>query len=205
MALLAEEATYDGNMMVPLFEHGAAGDEARPPLVEIGAVLAAVGVDVFLRDAIDDRANSGPDTCARTHGTWLVRGVDDKIGEIAAVTAGNIFERFKFYVLDARAGSFNAVTGVSDDHFALANQSRDDGTDGIVAALTGAPSLGNGKFHELLSGFVGVRDHADRVYLLLRILDWPHLIIAPRGREAAQCKTSRAGSSRVANSAGRGA
>lgn len=172
MALSAEEASDYRDMVVSLFEDHAARNEAGSPFVEIGAVLAAVGVDIFLGDTVDDRANSGPHTRTGTHGARLVCGIEDKIGEVAAVTAGNVFESFKLYVLDARARRFYAISGVGDDHFALANQPCDDRADGIIATLTGAPSLGNSKLHELFSWFVGVRDHADRVYRLLQVFDW---------------------------------
>ena len=172
MALSAKEASDYRDMVVSLIEDHAARNEAGSPFVEIGAVLAPISVDVFLRDTVDDRADSGPDAGAGTHGARLVRGIEDKIGEVTAVTAGNVFESFKLYVLDARARRFYAISGIGDDHFALANQACDDRADGIIATLTGAPSLGNGKLHELFSWFVGVRDHADRVYRLLQIFGW---------------------------------
>ena|SRR3974390_2714250 len=103
MAFFAEEATNYGDMVVPLFEDRTAGNEACPPLVEIGAVLAAIGIDVFLRDTVDDRADPGPDASASTHGTWFVRRIKHEIGKVAAVTAGNIFQCFKFDVFDAGA------------------------------------------------------------------------------------------------------
>ena len=150
--------------MVALFENMAAGDEAGSPFVEIRSVLTAVGVDIFLRNAIDHSANSGPNSGSGAHRARLVRGIENKIGEITAITAGYVFERFEFYVLDAGARSLYAVTGIGNDNFALAHKSSDDGADRIVATVASAFGFRDGQFHEFFSRFVRERDHGNRVY-----------------------------------------
>jgi len=58
-------------------------------------------------------------------------------------------------VLDAGAGSFDAIAGVGDDYFAMAGQARDYRADGIVAAIAGALGFVDGELHEFFFGLVG--------------------------------------------------
>ena len=69
-------------------------------------------------------------------------------------------------MFDAGAGSFHAIAGVRDDHFAAAGEARDHRADGIVAAVTCAFCFGDGQLHELLSRFVRLKDHVDRLHLI---------------------------------------
>jgi hypothetical protein len=151
-------------MVFTLPENMAAGDEASSPFVKIRSVLTTVGIDIFLRNALDHSANSGPNSGSGAHRARLVRRIENKIGEITAVTAGYILERFEFYVLDAGARSFYAVTGIGNDNFALAHKSSDDGADWIVATFTSAFGFRDGQFHEFFSRLVRGRDHVARVY-----------------------------------------
>jgi hypothetical protein len=164
MALFSEETTDDGNVMVALLEDVATRDEAGAPFVKIRSMLAAVGVDVLLRNAKDNRSNFGPYTGAGTHGTGLVCGIEDEVGEVTAIAAGYVFEGFQFHMLDARSRSFHAITGIGDDDFAFTDEAGDDGTDGIVSAIPGAFGLGDGKLHEFLSRLIGSGNHRARVY-----------------------------------------
>ena len=87
--------------MIALLEHKPAGNQTSSPLVVFRTALAAVSSNVFLGDAVDDRANSGPHAGARAHGTGFVRGVEHEAGQVPAVAAGDVLERFQLYVLDA--------------------------------------------------------------------------------------------------------
>src|SRR5579862_4648716 len=86
LAFLAQESADDGDAVIPFFENEAAGDEASAPLINFVAVLAAVGVDVFLRNSIDDGSDFGPDAGAGAHGAGFVSGIEDEVGQVAAVT-----------------------------------------------------------------------------------------------------------------------
>jgi len=55
---LSEKTAGDGDVVIALLEDEPAGDEASSPLVVFRAALAAIGGNVFLGDAVDDRANS---------------------------------------------------------------------------------------------------------------------------------------------------
>lgn len=120
MAIFTKKTADHGDVVIAFFEDVAAGDEAGAPLIEIVAVCATVGVDVFLRNSEDDGADFGPHAGTGAHGAGFVGGIEDEFGEIAAVAAGNVFERFEFDVLYAGAGSFDAIAGIGDDDFALA-------------------------------------------------------------------------------------
>ena len=50
--MVAEKAAGHGNAVVAAFEDEFAGDQAGAPLVFFVAVLAAVRVNIFLRDAV---------------------------------------------------------------------------------------------------------------------------------------------------------
>jgi len=73
LAFVAKKSADDGDVVIALFEHEPAGDQARSPFINFVAVLAAVSVNVFLGDAIDDGANLGPHAGTGTHGAGLVR------------------------------------------------------------------------------------------------------------------------------------
>ena len=103
VAILAEKPTDDGNGKMATFEDIAAGDETCAPFVEIGAMFAAIGLDVFLKNAKDNGANFGRDAGAGTHRARLVSRVENKIREVTTVAAGNVFEGFEFDMLDAGA------------------------------------------------------------------------------------------------------
>jgi len=87
--------------VIALLEDIPARDQTSSPLVVFRTALAAVSSNVFLGDAVDDRANSGPHAGARAHGTGFVRGVEHEAGQVPAVAAGDVLERFQLYVLDA--------------------------------------------------------------------------------------------------------
>ena len=167
LAFIAQKTADDGNAVIPFFENVPAGDETSAPFIDFVAVLAAVGVDVFLRNSIDDGADFGPDAGAGAHGAGLVRGIQDKVRQVAAVTAADVFEHFEFDVLDARARGFHAVAGTGDDRLALACDARDDSADGVITAVAGPLGLCDGKFHEFLFRFIRGRDHAIRLYAFI--------------------------------------
>ena len=92
----------DGDVAASLFEDVLAGDEAGAPFEFVGAVLFAVGVDIFLGDAVDDGADFGPDAGAGAHGAGFVGGVEDEIREVAAVAGGDVLQGFELDVLDGK-------------------------------------------------------------------------------------------------------
>src|SRR6266850_7757573 len=100
LAFFSEKTAGDGDGVIAFFEDEPAGDETSSPLVVFRTALAAKSGNVFLRNAVDDRANSRPHAGAGAHGTGLVRGVEDEVGQVAAIAAGYVFERFQLYVLD---------------------------------------------------------------------------------------------------------
>src|ERR1700719_4467483 len=138
----------DGDVAASLLEDVWAGDEAGAPFEFVGAVFFAVGVDVFLRDAVDDGSDFGPDAGAGAHGARFVGGVQDEIGEIAAIAGGDVFQGFELDVLDGGAGSLHTIAGGGDDDLALSQDARYDGTDGVIAAVAGAHGLFDGELHE---------------------------------------------------------
>ena len=87
MAFLSEKTAGDGDVVIALLEHEPAGNETSSPLVVFRTALAAVSGDVFLGNAVDDGANSGPHAGAGAHGARLVRGVQDEVGQITAIAA----------------------------------------------------------------------------------------------------------------------
>ena len=87
LAFFSEETAGDGDGVIALLEDEPAGDETSSPLVVFRTALAAVSGNVFLGNAVDDRANSRPHAGTGTHGTWFVRGVEDEVREVAAITA----------------------------------------------------------------------------------------------------------------------
>src|SRR5690349_398456 len=109
VALLAEKAAGHGNDVIALLENQAAGDQARPPFINFRAALAAVSRDVFLGNAENHGANSRPYAGAGAHGAGLVRRVQNKVGQVPAITAANVLQRFQFDVLDAGAGCLDAI------------------------------------------------------------------------------------------------
>jgi len=86
-AFLSEKATGDGDAVIALLEDQPTGDEASSPLVVFRTVLAAISGNVFLGDAVDNRANFRPHAGTGAHGAGLVRGVEHEVGQVAAITA----------------------------------------------------------------------------------------------------------------------
>ena len=101
LAFSAEKTADDGSGVIALLEDKPAGNQTSSPLVVFRAALAAVGGNIFLGNAVDDRADSGPHAGASAHGTGFVRGVEHEVGQVTAVAAGYVLERFQLYVLDA--------------------------------------------------------------------------------------------------------
>jgi hypothetical protein len=60
LAFFSEKTTGDGDAVIALLEDEPARDQAGSPLVLFCAALAAMGGNVFLGDAVDDRTNSRP-------------------------------------------------------------------------------------------------------------------------------------------------
>src|ERR1700728_1579231 len=122
LAFLAQETAHDRDVVIAFTEYKPAGNEAGSPLVIFGAALASVRGDVFLRNAVDHRANPGPNARTGAHRTRFVRGVEDEVWQITSVAAAHVFQRFQLDVFNARARSLHAVAGATDDHFAFAHQ-----------------------------------------------------------------------------------
>src|SRR5579863_7212336 len=154
MARLAEKAAGYGNDVISLLEYQTAGDKTRPPFIDFGATFAAVSGNVFLGNAVNDGANPGPYAGTGAHSAGLMRGVENEVGQVAAISATHIFERFQFNVLDAGTRSLYAIPRAGDDHFAFADQAGDDRADRIIATVARAFGFGHGQLHEFLLGLV---------------------------------------------------
>ena len=87
--------------MIALLEDQSAGDEAGSPLVFFRPARSAISGDVFLRDSVYDGTDSRPDAGTRAHRAGFVRGVEHELGQVAAITARYVFERFQLHMLDA--------------------------------------------------------------------------------------------------------
>jgi hypothetical protein len=87
LAFLSEKTAGDGDAVIALLENEPARNEASSPLVIFCTALAAISGNVFLGDAVDDRANSSPHAGAGAHGAGLMRGVEHEVGQVAAITA----------------------------------------------------------------------------------------------------------------------
>src|SRR5207302_11287589 len=85
LAFFSEKTAGDRDGVIALLENEPAGDKTRSPLIVLGAALATVSVYVFLRNAVDNRANSRPDASTGAHGARLVRGVEEEVGKVAAI------------------------------------------------------------------------------------------------------------------------
>ena len=118
LAFLPEETSGDGDVVIALLEDEPTGYQASPPLVVFRSMLAAISGNVFLGNAVDDGPNSGPHARPGAHGTGLVRGVEDKVRQVAPIPAAHVFERFQLHVFDAGARSLHAISGARNHHFA---------------------------------------------------------------------------------------
>ncbi len=87
LAYLSKKTAGDGDGVIALFEDEPAGDETSSPLVVFRTALAAISGNVFLGNAVDNRANPSPHAGTSAHGTGLVRGVEDEVRQVAAIAA----------------------------------------------------------------------------------------------------------------------
>src|SRR6185436_14136512 len=162
LALLLEKTAGDGDGVIALLEDEPAGDETGPPLVFVRAPLPPEGGDVFLGHAVDDRADSRPHAGAGAHGAGFVGGVENEVGQVAAVTARDVLESLQLDVLDAGSRRLDPVPGAGNDHLAPVRETCDDSANRIVAAVAGALGLGDRQLHELLLRFVGSRNNGNQ-------------------------------------------
>src|SRR5215469_2207589 len=145
--------------MAAALEDEFAGNQTRAPLVFLRAALFPIGGNILLGNSVDDGADTRPDAGACAHRARLVRGIENEVGQIAAVAAADVFQGFQFDMFDAGSGGLYAVAGAGDDHFTPADELRDDRADGIVATIAGAFGLVDGELHESFLGFIGGGDH----------------------------------------------
>ena len=87
MAFFSEKTAGDGNGVIALLEDEPTGDKTSSPFVVFRAALAAISGNVFLGNAVDDRANSRPHAGTGAHGAGFVRGVENEVGQVAAIAA----------------------------------------------------------------------------------------------------------------------
>src|SRR4029077_13496738 len=87
LAFLSKKTADDGDGVIALLEDEPAGEETSSPLEVIRTVLAAISGNVLLRNTVDDGPNSRPHAGTGAHGTGLVRGVEDELGQVAAIAA----------------------------------------------------------------------------------------------------------------------
>src|SRR5262249_37537233 len=102
VALAPEKASRDGDPVISHLQNEPAGDETGSPFEFVRATSPAVSGDVFLGNSVDDGADSRPDAGPSAHGAGLVGGVENEVGQVAAVTARHVLERLEFDMLDAR-------------------------------------------------------------------------------------------------------
>jgi len=141
--------------MVALLEHELARNQTSPPLVVFPAVFPAVGIDVFLRNAVDHGPDLDPDGRPGAHRARLMRRVEHEVRQVAAIAAGDILQGFQFDVLDARSGRFHSVSSIGDHDLPPMRHPGDDGAYRVVAAIAGKSRLGDRQLHELLLRLVG--------------------------------------------------
>src|SRR5258708_12394300 len=82
LTFLAKEAAGDRNNVIALFEDEFAGDQTGAPFIDFVSMLAAVGSDIFLHDAVNYPANSAPHAAAGAHRAGLMLRIDDKLRHI---------------------------------------------------------------------------------------------------------------------------
>ena len=99
MALVSEETAGDGNDVIAFLEDESAGDETSSPLVVFRTALPTISGNVFLRNAVDDCANSRPHAGTGAHGAGLVRGVEDEVGQVATIPLFVDVDTLRYLVL----------------------------------------------------------------------------------------------------------
>ena len=87
LAFFSEKTASDGNGVIALLEDEFTGDKTSSPLVVFCTALASISRDVFLGNAVDDCANSRPHAGTGAHGAGFVRGVENEVGQVAAIAA----------------------------------------------------------------------------------------------------------------------
>src|SRR5207245_2014930 len=87
LAFFSEKTAGDGDGVIALLEDEPARDETSSPLVVFRTALAAVSGNVFLGNAVDDRANSRPYAGTGAHGAGFMSGVEDEVRQVAAIAA----------------------------------------------------------------------------------------------------------------------
>jgi len=87
LAFLSKKAADNRDGVIALLEDESAGDKTSSPLVIFGTALATISGNVFLGNPVDDRSNSRPHAGTCTHGTGLVRGIEDEVRQVAAIAA----------------------------------------------------------------------------------------------------------------------
>ena len=102
LTFVAQKTADDGYRVIAFLENESAGNEAGSPLVFFRPALSSISSDVFLRNSVYDGTNSCPHARTRTHRARFVRGVEHELGQVAAIPARYVFERFQLHMLDAR-------------------------------------------------------------------------------------------------------
>ncbi len=110
-ALFAHEPAAHWDDVIAFFKHVLTGNQARAPFVVFVPVPASVFGDVVLRNSVHHGTDPGPNARAGAHRARFVSGIQHEIRQIPPVTAGDVFQRFQFDVLDARSRSFHAIAG----------------------------------------------------------------------------------------------
>jgi hypothetical protein len=101
LAFLSQKTAGNRNAVIAFLKNEFARDKTGTPLALFRTMLAAISGNVLLGNAVNNRANSGPHAGTGAHGTGLMRRVKDEIRQVAAISAGYVFERFQLHVLDA--------------------------------------------------------------------------------------------------------
>ena len=87
MAFFSEKTAGHGDGVIALLEDEFTRDYTSSPLIIFCTALAAIGGDIFLGNAVDDCANSRPHAGTGAHGAGFVRGVENEVGQVAAIAA----------------------------------------------------------------------------------------------------------------------
>jgi hypothetical protein len=82
---LSKKTANYGNGVITLLEDEPTGEETSSPLEVVRTSFAAISCDVFLGNAVDDSPNSRPHAGTGAHGTGLVRGIEDEVGQVTPI------------------------------------------------------------------------------------------------------------------------
>jgi hypothetical protein len=87
LAFFSEKTAGDRDGVIAFLEDEPARDKTSSPLILFRPALAAISGNVFLGNAVHDRANPRPHAGTGAHGAGLVCGVEHEVGQVTAIAA----------------------------------------------------------------------------------------------------------------------